>query len=122
MIFSCVSIMCLTLRCARKGYPGLYTDVHHYMASGWLTEILRDAETCPPPPEAKEDIVVDKETTPTPTMATSTTPENDASSYSDALLVIGGSGYSFGRKVCYRNPYPLIKLKRTLLGRALVNK
>ena len=107
------SIICLILRCARKGYPGLYTDVHHYMTSGWLTEILRDAETCPPPPEAKEDIVVGKETT---TMATSTTPElseNDANSYSDALLVIGGSGYSFGRKVCYRNPYHLRKLNTT---------
>ena len=92
------------LRCARRGYPGLYTDVHHYMASGWLTEVLRDAETCPPPPEGKEDIVSVKEKTTTPTTATSTTPElseNDATSYSDVLLVIGGSGYSFGRKVCY---------------------
>ena len=108
--------MFLTLRCARKGYPGLYTDVHHYMTSGWLTKILRDAETCPPPPEAKEDIVVDKETTPTPTMATSTTPENDASSYSDALLVIGGSGYSFGRKVCYKKSLSFEKIKKNSSG------
>ena len=73
MILSCVSIICLILRCARKGYLGLYTDVHHYI--GWLTEILKDAETCLPPSGAKEDI------TPAPTMAISTTPElseNDA--------------------------------------------
>ena len=103
-------------RCARRGYPGLYTDVHHYMASGWLTEVLRDAETCPPPPEAKEDIVNVKEKTTTPITVTSTTPElseNDATSYRDVLLIIGGSGYSFGRKVCFINPYHWRQFKRT---------
>ena len=45
LIFPCVSIMCLILRCARKGYPGFYIDVHHYIASGWLSEILKDEET-----------------------------------------------------------------------------
>jgi len=35
--------------CTESGWPGLFTDVTHYMQNGWLMSQLTDLKTCPPP-------------------------------------------------------------------------
>jgi len=35
--------------CANRNAPGVYADVAHFVKSGWLSSVLTDLETCPPP-------------------------------------------------------------------------
>jgi len=35
--------------CGEPGYPGIYSDVTHYMQNGWLMSQLTNLRTCPPP-------------------------------------------------------------------------
>jgi len=35
--------------CAAVNAPGVYADVAHFVQSGWLSSVLTDLETCPPP-------------------------------------------------------------------------
>jgi len=35
--------------CADVNAPGVYADVAHFVKSGWLSSVLTDLETCPPP-------------------------------------------------------------------------
>merc|ERR1711962_924812 len=35
--------------CAEVNAPGVYADVTHFVKSGWLSSVLTDMQTCPPP-------------------------------------------------------------------------
>jgi len=35
--------------CAAVNAPGVYADVAHFVQSGWLSSVLTDMQTCPPP-------------------------------------------------------------------------
>merc|ERR1719341_590069 len=39
----------VTQKCARIGYPGVYSDVTYFMQNGWLMSKLTNLTTCPPP-------------------------------------------------------------------------
>merc|ERR1719342_790500 len=88
--YTLIGVVSTGSSCAKADHPGIYANVTHYIKSGWLTSIIAGAETCGPPPASKNEKIVNveaKEKPPSP-------PINF-----DAVLVIGGSGYSQGRKV-----------------------
>ena len=84
--------------CGHQDYPGIYTDLKLYLSQdGWLSQLISGSDTCPPPPQSSQDIVdqtTTTTTTSTTTITTTTTPTRNL-----AVIVIGGSGYSRGKKV-----------------------
>ena len=99
--YTLIGVVSAGSSCAQVDYPGIYTNVQYYMESGWLSSFTDQdgVNLCLPPPD---DSI---KTTPTPTTSktnekiVNTTPLSSSSSSSDAVLVIGGTGFSFGTKV-----------------------
>ena len=89
MGYTLIGVVSTGSSCAKANHPGIYANVTNYIQTGWLTNIIAGAETCGPPPALTEDIIEAKERPPVhlPT-------ENY-----DAVLVIGGSGYSQVQKL-----------------------
>ena len=91
--------------CADKNYPGLYTDVKKYCTDGWLQEQMSGAKLCghPPSTDMSHTTVTTEHTTPTITtiITTEADKENLEKSAAEdlAVILIGGDGYSLGKKV-----------------------
>jgi len=86
--------------CADKNYPGLYTDVKKYCTDGWLQEQIAGARLCSHPP-SQHSTVTTESTTTTPIITTEADKENIEKAEAEdlAVILIGGDGYSFGKKV-----------------------
>ena len=83
--------------CGHSDYPGLYTDLTLYSSPhGWLSQHLSGSHTCPPPPQTSDNIVV--RTTTTTTTTTTMAPLTTDTQRGLAVLIIGGTGYSRGKK------------------------
>jgi len=91
--------------CADKNYPGLYTDVKKYCTDGWLQEQISGAKLCGHPPSTDLSHTTVTTEHPTPTTTAIITTEADKENLEKAaaedlsVILIGGDGYSFGKKV-----------------------
>jgi len=78
--------------CADKNFPGLYADVKQIASTGWLAEQMKVGQTCSPP--QRQEIQA-----PTTTTTTTTPTATITSSTDQAVLLMGGDGYAWGKKV-----------------------
>jgi len=98
--------------CADKDLPGLYTDVKKYCMDGWLEEQIVGGKVCSPP-AGRENL---ETTTSSPEITTDRHVELNTTNSSIAkliekekmaVLIVGGDGYSFGKKVEVWSTNPL---------------
>jgi len=101
MAITLIGVVSAGSTCADKEYPGLYTDVKKYCTDGWLQEQIAGAKVCGLPPS--ENIEATTTTAEPITTLTTEIPTNSnlekASAESLAVIIIGGDGYAFGKKV-----------------------
>ena len=101
MAITLIGVVSAGSTCADKNFPGLYTDVKKYCTDGWLEEQMTGANRCGLPPTENFDTATT--TTGTTTTITTDSPASSnlekTSSENLAVLIIGGDGYSFGKKV-----------------------
>lgn len=87
--------------CADKEFPGLYANVKQISSTGWLDQQIEGAKMCSPPPKQTNPSVTT--TTPKTTTTTTTPPRTTVKTTTEdrpmAVLLTGGDGYAYGRKV-----------------------
>jgi len=106
MAVTLVGVVSAGSTCADADYPGLYADVKLIASKGWLSEALNGGYSCRAPP-------VDGQTTQTTT--TSSVPlTNDKLSQQQVVILMGGDGYAFGRKVELWSPVGGSSCKKAL--------
>ena len=101
MAVTLIGVVSAGSTCADKDYPGLYTDVKKYCNDGWLEKQIAGAQTCGlPPPEHIEATTTTAVPSPSTESPTHSNLEIEkASAEALAVLIIGGDGFSFGKKV-----------------------
>ena len=99
-----VGVVSAGSECGHQDYPGIYSDVKHFMSEdGWLSRLISGSDTCPPPPPQTNQDIVDlttsTSTTTTITTTTTTSTTTTTTTRNLAVIVIGGSGYAREKKV-----------------------